>query len=209
MLEVVGVCAKYRKPVLTDVNLKASSGECIGLLGLNGSGKSTLLSCIAGIKKPSKGVIKVDGRIGFVTQENALIEELNAIDNISMWTSLSKKQIIEKLDDPILSILKVKDFYSVRVKDMSGGMKKRLSLTSVLITNPDILLLDEPLAALDIPAKKDILRIIDSFTKNGGIVVVSSHEEEMFSHCSSVYLLSKGRANKLSKDISVYEALNA
>ena len=209
MVEVNSVSAKYRKTVLTDVNLKANEGECIGLLGLNGSGKSTLLSCIAGIKKPHSGSIRAEGKVGFVTQENELIDELNAIDNIMMWTSMKRGEILKELEGPELSILKVKDFANVKVKNMSGGMKKRVALTSILITKPDILLLDEPLAALDIPAKKDILKIIDSFTSNGGTVIVASHEEEMFAHCSTVYYLDKGKATLLPKDASISEVINA
>lgn len=209
MVEVNSVSAKYRKTVLTDVNLKADKGECIGLLGLNGSGKSTLLSCIAGIKKPHSGSIRTEGKVGFVTQENALIDELNAIDNIMMWSSMKRGEILKELEGPELSILKVKDFANVKVKNMSGGMKKRVALTSILITKPDILLLDEPLAALDIPAKKDILKIIDSFTSNGGTVIVASHEEEMFAHCSAVYYLDKGKAVLLPKDASIEEVINA
>jgi len=208
MVEVKGVCARYRKTVLDNVDLTASSGECIGLLGLNGSGKSTLLSCIAGIKKPQKGSIKIDGKAGFVTQENALIDELNAIDNIMMWTPLKRVEIEKALESPELSILKVKDFAKVKVKNMSGGMKKRVALTSVLITKPDVLLLDEPLAALDIPAKKDIIRIIDQFTSSGGTVIVASHDEELLSHCSSVYYLDKGKAKLLHSDAVIDEVIN-
>ena len=84
MITIENVSVKYKKTVLNDVNIKASKGECIGLLGLNGSGKSTLLSAIAGIKKPASGKITTEGKIGFVTQENALIDELTAYDNILM-----------------------------------------------------------------------------------------------------------------------------
>ena len=66
------VSLKYKKTVLTDVNITAGKGEVIGLLGLNGSGKSTLLTAIAGLRKPASGNIKVNGKPGFVTQENAL-----------------------------------------------------------------------------------------------------------------------------------------
>ena len=122
---------------------------------------------------------------------------------------MKRGEILKELEGPELSILKVKDFANVKVKNMSGGMKKRVALTSILITKPDILLLDEPLAALDIPAKKDILKIIDSFTSNGGTVIVASHEEEMFAHCSTVYYLDKGKATLLPKDASISEVINA
>jgi len=208
MITIENVSVKYKKTVLNDVNIKASKGECIGLLGLNGSGKSTLLSAIAGIKKPASGKITTEGKIGFVTQENALIDELTAYDNILMWTSMKKDDIMKALQGPELSILKVSDFINVKVRNMSGGMKKRLALASVIITGPDILLMDEPLAALDIPAKSDILKFIDAFKANGGIIFIASHEAEVFDHCDKVYHLKDGKLVQIDKSRSVAEVIN-
>ena len=208
MITIENVSVKYKKTVLNDVNIKASKGECIGLLGLNGSGKSTLLSAIAGIKKPASGKITTEGKIGCVTQENALIDELTAYDNILMWTSMKKDDIMKALQGPELSILKVSDFINVKVRNMSGGMKKRLALASVIITGPDILLMDEPLAALDIPAKSDILKFIDAFKANGGIIFIASHEAEVFDHCDKVYHLKDGKLVQIDKSRSVAEVIN-
>ena len=201
------VSLKYKKTVLTDVTITAQKGDVIGLLGLNGSGKSTLLSAIAGLRRTHSGTIKVDGKAGFVTQENALIDELTAMDNLKMWTPLSKAEILKALTDTELSILKVNEFIDLKVKRMSGGMKKRLAIASVLLSKPDILLLDEPLAALDIPAKNDIIKSIDSFRAKGGTVFIASHSEEMFKHCSKIYLLKDGVSTLLPSGISPAEAL--
>ncbi len=201
------VSLKYKKTVLTDVTITAEKGDVIGLLGLNGSGKSTLLSAIAGLRRTSSGTIKVLGKAGFVTQENALIDELTAMDNLKMWTSLSKAEILKELTDTELSILKVNDFIDLKVRRMSGGMKKRLAIASVLLSKPDILLMDEPLAALDIPAKNDIIKFIDSFRAKGGTVFIASHSEELFKHCSKIYLLKNGAATLLPAGISPAEAL--
>lgn len=209
MIKIENVSVKYNKTVLTDVSIQASKGECIGLLGLNGSGKSTLLSAIAGIKRPASGKITTEGKIGFVTQENALIDELTAYDNILMWTSMKKDAIMKALQGPELSILKVSDFINVKVRNMSGGMKKRLALASVIITGPDILLMDEPLAALDIPAKSDILKFIDAFKANGGIIFIASHEAEVFDHCDKIYHLKDGKLVLTDKSKSVTEVINA
>ena len=209
MITIDNVSVKYKKTVLTEVNIQAQKGECIGLLGLNGSGKSTLLSAIAGIKKPSSGKITTEGKIGFVTQENALIDELTAYDNILMWTSMKKDDIMKALQGPELSILKVSDFINVKVRNMSGGMKKRLALASVIITGPDILLMDEPLAALDIPAKSDILKFIDAFKANGGIIFIASHEAEVFGHCDKVYHLKDGKLVQIDRSRPVAEVINA
>lgn len=201
------VSLKYKKTVLTDVTITAEKGDVIGLLGLNGSGKSTLLSAIAGLRRTSSGTIKVSGKAGFVTQENALIDELTAMDNLKMWTPLSRAEILKELTETELSILKVNDFIDLKVKRMSGGMKKRLAIASVLLSKPDILLLDEPLAALDIPAKNDIIKFIDSFRAKGGTVFIASHSEELFKHCSKIYLLKNGASSLLPAGISPAEAL--
>jgi ABC-2 type transport system ATP-binding protein len=207
IVTVEKVSLKYKKAVLTDVSINAEKGEVIGLLGLNGSGKSTLLSAIAGLRKPSSGSIKVNGKAGFVTQENALIDELTAMDNLKMWTPLSKQDILKELTETELSILKVNEFIDLKVKRMSGGMKKRLAIASVLLSKPDILLMDEPLAALDIPAKNDIINFIDSFRSKGGTVFIASHSEELFKHCSKIYLLKNGVSSLLPAGISPAEAL--
>ena len=207
IVTVEKVSLKYKKAVLTDVSISAEKGEVIGLLGLNGSGKSTLLSAIAGLRKPSSGSIKVNGKTGFVTQENALIDELTAMDNLKMWTPLSRQDIIKELTETELSILKVNDFIDLKVKRMSGGMKKRLAIASVLLAKPDILLMDEPLAALDIPAKNDIINFIDSFRSKGGTVFIASHSEELFKHCSKIYLLKNGVSSLMPAGISPAEAL--
>ena len=208
IVTVENVSLKYKKTVLTNVSISAKKGEAVGLLGLNGSGKSTLLSAIAGLRKPASGTIKVNGKAGFVTQENALIDELTAMDNLKMWTPLSRQEILKELTETELSILKVSDFIDLKVKRMSGGMKKRLAIASVLLAKPDILLLDEPLAALDIPAKNDIINFIDSFRAKGGTVFIASHSEELFKHCSKIYLLKKGVSSLLPDGISPAEALN-
>jgi len=208
MVDISNVSLNYKKTVLTDVNIHAEGGECVGLLGLNGSGKSTLLSAIAGIKKPASGTVSCEGKIGFVTQENALIDELSALDNLRMWTPLGKEEIKKALTGDDVSALKVSEFVDVKVKNMSGGMKKRLALTSVLMEKPDILLLDEPLAGLDIPAKTDILNVIDSYRKGGGIVFVASHAEEVFAHCDKIFVLKNGKCSPLPEGVSVVKAIN-
>ena len=208
VVSVDNVSLKYKKAFLDNVTISAAKCEVVGLLGLNGSGKSTLLSAVAGLRKPASGTIKVTGKAGFVTQENALIDELTAMDNLKMWTPLSKQEILKELTETELSILKVSDFINLKVKRMSGGMKKRLAIASVLLAKPDILLMDEPLAALDIPAKNDIINFIDSFRAKGGTVFIASHSEEMFKHCSKIYLLKKGQAVLLPPGTSPAEALN-
>lgn len=205
MLEIKDITVQYKKKnILSHVSFSAGFGECIGLLGINGSGKSTLLSAIAGSINISGGELTCAGisasedmknyrkNIGYVTQENPLIPELTALDNIRLWTSLSKNEIETLLQEPPLSMLNVSDFLHTTVSKLSGGMKKRLNLISVLIANPKVLLLDEPFAALDLIAKHDILDYIRYFVASGGLVVIASHEESIFDFCNKVYLIDNG-----------------
>ena len=207
-LEVQSLTKSFGSLVLfEDISFSIAEGQKVGLIAKNGTGKSTLLSAISGLRKPASGSIKVTGKAGFVTQENALIDELTAMDNLKMWTPLSKQDILKELTETELSILKVNEFIDLKVKRMSGGMKKRLVIASVLLAKPDILLMDEPLAALDIPAKNDIINFIDSFKSKGGTVFIASHSEELFKHCSKIYLLKNGVSSLLPSGISPAEAL--
>ncbi|MBQ9872066.1 MAG: ABC transporter ATP-binding protein [Eubacterium sp.] len=223
MLELEHVLLKYRKKeILRDVTFSAKPGQAIGLLGLNGSGKSTILSAIAGAKSVSGGTIRLEGKtyhddpklfqrsIGYVTQENALIDELSAMDNIRLWTPLDKAAIYDTLTNTNLSILGVHTFLEVPVRSMSGGMKKRLSIATVLINKPHILLLDEPLAALDIVAKESIRDYIFSFRSNGGILLIASHDEKLFEFCDEVWLLHDHQCTSLRDypaDVSISDLL--
>lgn len=193
MFEINNLSKSYGdKTVLHNVSLKAFPGDAVGILGVNGSGKSTLLSCIAKTCSGLSGENSSHAGTAYVPQENPLFDELNAIDNIKMWTKLSRKQITESLAKPALADMGILDFANKPVRQMSGGMKKRVSIAIALINEPDILLLDEPLAALDLPAKEDVLRIMKRFTDQKHIIIVASHDKEIFDFCNTVYLLKDG-----------------
>lgn len=199
MFNIENITKSYgKKKVLDGISLSANKSEAIGILGINGSGKSTLLNEIAKLYSNSKEV-----KLGYLPQENPLFDELKPIDNIRLWTSHSKSEIFDMLNETPLMEMGITEFLDTPVGKMSGGMKKRVSLASVLINNPDVLLLDEPFAALDLLAKKEILFFIESFKKRGGIVVIASHEEEIFDICDKVYLIKAGKlfdTEKLKED---------
>ena len=145
MFQIEHISKSYgKKQVLNDVSFPVPEGCAIGILGVNGSGKSTLLSCIA-----KKYAGTPDVRIGYVPQENPLYDELKPVDNLRMWTNKRKSEILQALQAPPLAQLGSQTFLDTPVKNMSGGMKKRLSLACALLDAPQILLMDEPFAALD------------------------------------------------------------
>ena len=208
MLKIDKLSLSYKnKKVINEASLDVDYGTIIGLLGANGSGKSTLLSAIAGVKKPDSGDVLLDDlslsqnpsayrkNFGYVTQENPLIPELTAVDNLKIWTPMNTAQIKQTLSSLPLSRLGVSAFADVKVKSMSGGMKKRLALTSILMNKPMVLLMDEPFSALDMVARHDILEYVISFKQAGGIVILASHEESALKACDKVYLIDSGNVS--------------
>lgn len=194
-----------KKRVLTDINLTAHSGECIGLLGANGCGKSTLLSIVAGIQSPDSGSIHIydsptnkeqtqynTSQIGYVPQECPLINELNALDNLKLWYCDSPLSLNEELEHGFLAMLGIPDFLKIPVKNMSGGMKKRLSIGCAVAKNPHILLLDEPGAALDLICKERIEVYLKNFRKQGNTILLATHEEREIDLCDRLYILKDG-----------------
>lgn len=185
MIQIEHISKSYgKKEVLRDISFSIADGQAVGILGINGSGKSTLLSCIVKQYADNPEI-----KLGYVPQENPLFDELKPVDNIRMWTKYKKDEIIGLLSTPPLSGLGIQNFLDVPVKNMSGGMKKRVSLACALINNPKLLLMDEPFAALDLPAKQDIMQFMRYYLNLGNSILIASHEEDVFRFCNQVYLL--------------------
>lgn len=196
----------YRRgkhPVLRDVSFTAESGQCIGILGANGCGKSTLLSILAGVQPPDSGTLfwndtslsdssKNHDIIGYVPQENPLIEELSAFDNLRLWYCDSTLDLETALRDGVLAMLGIPDFLKTRVSQMSGGMKKRLSIGCAIADDPCILLLDEPGAALDLVCKERISVYLNECKSQGKIILLTTHEEREIELCDKIYILKNG-----------------
>lgn len=203
--EIKGIKKTYgykRKVILEDISLTAHGGECIGILGTNGCGKSTLLSILAGIRSANSGTftthyeetIKSSSKpaIGYVPQENPLMEELTALDNLRLWYSNSPLDLQEELEHGTLQLLGIPNFLHTRVSQMSGGMKKRLNIGCAIASDPQILLLDEPGAALDLPCKEQINQYLQSYKEQGNLIFIATHEEPEIALCDRLFLLKDG-----------------
>lgn len=203
-LEIHDIRKKYgKKTVLDGISLSAEAGSCVGILGGNGCGKSTLLSIIAGLSRADSGSItaaKDSGRAvtGYVPQGTPLMEELSALDNLRLW--YSRDALKRELESGVLKMLGIDTFLKVPVRKMSMGMKKRLSIGCAVYGNPDILLLDEPTAALDIVCKESIYAYIDDFRKKGGIVLFVTHDVHEFELCDICYVMKDGRLSEYTYD---------
>lgn len=148
------------QPILSEVNFGIQQGEFLSIVGPSGCGKSTLLRMIAGLEQPTQGSINInrdvinDQQIAFVFQEANLLPWLSAFDNVALPFRITKKNIDAKLVAETLRLVGIQeqDFKKLP-KQLSGGMKMRVSIARALVLRPKILLLDEPFAALD-----DLLR---------------------------------------------------
>lgn len=219
MIEIKNITKKYGKhTVLDNISFKINKGECIGIVGSNGSGKTTLLSIISGINKTNTGEILCDGDlisksskmiaryISYVPQENPLINELSAYDNLRLWYKGKKIELQNELNNGILHTLGIDEFSHKTVSKLSGGMKKRLSIGIALLEKPELLIMDEPSAALDLSAKFQIKEYMKHYTKkeNGSIIVVS-HDHNELSVCDKLYLLKEGKLSLIPPTLTEEE----
>lgn len=207
-----------RKQVLRDVELTAESGSCIGILGANGSGKSTMLSILAGVQNADGGQFLCDGAdllkdprqrsrlVGYVPQGTPLIEELSARDNLLLW--YDRQQLRRSLEDGVLKLLGIDEFLKVTVSKMSGGMKKRLSIGCAMATQPPILLLDEPTAALDLGCKQRIAAWLRQYKSQGGILLLTTHDAMEMALCDRWYIIKDGVLVPFAYDGDVDKLVN-
>ena len=169
-IRVEGIVSSYgKKQVLKQVSFGAEAGTCTALVGVNGCGKSTLLKILAGLRNPRQGSISFEGieltgrerkkqflsYVGYVPQESNLLPELTVKDNLLLWHQ-DRLALEYTLQNGFLHRLGLQDMLLLRAGNLSGGMKKRVSIGCAVAGNPPILLLDEPNAALDLPGKADI-----------------------------------------------------
>ena len=210
-IELKEITKRYgRKEVLRGVSFATESGRCVGILGGNGSGKSTLLSILAGTRKRDGGAFLYDGvdlfarprerakLVGYVPQGTPLLEELTALDNLRLW--YDRVTLERELSSGALGMLGVGDFLKVTVGKLSGGMKKRLSIGCAIAGHPPILLLDEPMSALDLVCKQNILRFLQAHKAAGGILLLVTHDLPDLALCDELYVLKEGRAQPVAFD---------
>ena len=202
-LQVENIQKRYgRKRVLTGVSLEAARGDCVGILGTNGTGKSTLLRILAGVLKANAGRCLWQGKdllknaslrsetVAYVPQGTPLIEELSALDNLRLWY---EPQALERaLEEGVLRQLGIHEFLKTGASRLSGGMRKRLCIGCAIARSPDVLLLDEPTAALDLVCKERILDYFESFRRGGGLLLMATHDQWEIELCSRLLLLHGG-----------------
>jgi ABC-2 type transport system ATP-binding protein len=207
--------------VLKGISIQGNAGQCIGIVGTNGSGKSTLLSIIAGIRKADSGTIEICGKdiskkpryateyIGYIPQENPVFPDLSVKDNLMLWYSDSKVTYEQAVSGGVIEMLGLTPILSQKVKTLSGGMRKRLSVAMAVANDPPVIILDEPSAALDLPTKLLIRDYLKSYVTRGGTVILATHDEEELSICNVLYVLVDGVLHNVPTTLRGDELLKA
>ena len=207
------------KVVLDNINLDIRRGEFVTLLGPSGCGKTTLLRMIAGFLQPDAGVIMLEGcdisgtpphlrPLNTVFQRYALFPHLNVYDNIAFGLKLNKvdKAEIEKRVRKALKMVSMTDYEDRDVNSLSGGQQQRVAIARAIVNRPKVLLLDEPLAALDLKMRKDMQMELKEMHEALGItfIYVTHDQEEALTLSDTVVVMSEGKIQQIGTPIDIY-----
>lgn len=205
-IEISHVTKKYSNGVLTldDISFCVGSGV-FGLLGHNGAGKTTLMKALVTVLSPSTGTIRVCGfdsrkqgnevreRIGYLPQELAMYPSLSVFDFVNYMAEL-KGIHDKKVVNEVLEQVEMLEFSKRKIKQLSGGMKRRVGIAQALIGNPQILVVDEPTAGLDPEERVRFRGLLSRYAREGRTVLLSTHiVEDVHQLCEEIAVLRKGR----------------
>lgn len=232
LLEVHGLKKVYTSrfggqsvQALSNVNFSVEQGEYVAIMGESGSGKTTLLNILAALDRPTEGEVLLEGRsmseireselaayrrenLGFVFQDFNLLDTFSIRDNIFLPLVLSGKryeQMNEKLA-PIARKLGIEDILSKYPYEVSGGQKQRAAVARALITQPKIVLADEPTGALDSRTSRDVLNFLKQLNDEGNTIVMITHDNSIAMEARRVVRIADGKIT-FDGDVKDYAAI--
>lgn len=226
LIDLKNITVKYGEDViLNNLNLCINEKEFITLLGPSGCGKTTTLRCIAGFVEPNSGEIVFEGRVindipphkrkvNTIFQRYALFSHLNVFENVAFGPELQKmsKPEIRKTVAEMLELVNLKGFEKRSINSLSGGQQQRVAIARALANKPHVLLLDEPLGALDLKLRKDMQKELKAIQKRLGItfIYVTHDQEEALSMSDRVVVMDKGKIQQIGTPEDIYnEPVNA
>ncbi|WP_303973680.1 ABC transporter ATP-binding protein [Streptococcus merionis] len=204
--------SKAEVRALQDVHFQVEKGEFIAIMGESGSGKTTLLNILATLDSPTKGAVILNGQdlthikeadmadfrlnnLGFVFQDFNLLDTLNVKDNIFLplvLNDLPVKEMEARLPD-LADQLGISSLLNQRPYELSGGQQQRVAIARALITKPQLVLADEPTAALDYRNSEDLMRIFEDINRQGQTILMVTHSPMAASHAGRVLFIKDGR----------------
>ena len=231
LIELKGVCKNFGETqVLHDVDLYIRKCEFITLLGPSGCGKTTLLRIIGGFEMPTSGEVLFEGRdmtgippyrrrINTVFQKYALFNHLNVFDNIAFGLNLKtpeqmgvktkkeKKAEIERRVSRMLKLVKMEGYEKRSTNALSGGQQQRIAIARALVNEPEVLLLDEPLGALDLKLRKEMQLELKAMQQQLGItfIYVTHDQEEALTMSDTIAVMNGGRIQQIGDPKRIYD----
>jgi ABC-2 type transport system ATP-binding protein len=209
MLNVAQLSKSYGDRRAVDgISFAVADGETVGLLGPNGAGKTTVIAMISGIARPDAGQVSVGGvsvtqdanalkrRVGLVPQDLALYDELSAWANLQLFGGLYGlgADLLHTRAEDALALVGLADRRAERVRNFSGGMKRRLNIAGALLHDPDLILLDEPTVGVDPQSRNAIFDNLEALKRRGKTLLYTTHYmEEAERLCDRVLILDHGR----------------
>ena len=205
--------------VLKDINLYVRENEFLTLLGPSGCGKTTTLRIIGGFEKPTEGRVIFDGKditdippyerqINTVFQKYALFPHLNVYDNIAFGLKIKKlsKDIIKEKVEKMLRLVNLQGYEKRSIEQLSGGQQQRIAIARALVNEPKVLLLDEPLGALDLKLRKEMQIELKNMQQRVGItfIYVTHDQEEALTMSDTVVVMDKGIIQQIGSPIDIY-----
>lgn len=206
---IQNVTKEFKKQlVLNDISINFNMGKIYGIIGRNGSGKTVLMKCICGLLSTSSGTITVNGKvigkdidfpenIGFIIENPGFLQSYSGLKNLKYLASIKKK--ID--DDTIREFIKLVGLNpddKKAVGKYSLGMRQRLGIAQALMENPDIIILDEPMNALDNVGVDEIRSVILKMKEQGKLIIIASHiREDIEVLCDEVYEMNEGTIKKV------------
>ena len=207
------------QPILQDLQLQISDGEFVTLLGPSGCGKTTTLRIIGGFVKPDSGNVFFNEQpitalpphkrpVNTIFQRYALFPHLNVFENVAFGMRVQKKsnKEVQKTVSEMLRMVNLSGFEKRSVQTLSGGQQQRVAIARALANNPKVLLLDEPLAALDLKLRKDMQSELKSIQKSLGItfIYVTHDQEEALSMSDTVVVMDNGKIQQIGTPQDIY-----
>jgi len=200
------------------LTLEVKKGECFGLLGPNGAGKTTAVEILEGLVKPDCGTIRIFGqswgndngralreRFAVQLQETQFSERLSVLETVQLFRSFYK---FGKDPEEIIRLLELNEKQYVRVGHLSGGQKQRLAIACALVSNPEILFLDEPTTGLDPQARLKLWGLLEKFGSRGGTTLLTTHSMEEASRlCDRIAIMDHGKVIAINTPVALIESL--
>jgi ABC-2 type transport system ATP-binding protein len=215
-----GLVKRYDDVVaVAGLDLEVFAGECFGLLGPNGAGKTTTVEILEGLIRPDEGLVEILGerwgrqphrlreRLGIQLQETRLADKLTVSETVALFRSFYTRG---HDPDEVLRLVGLEEKARSWVRKLSGGQKQRLSLACALVSDPEVLFLDEPTTGLDPQSRRKIWEIVEGFKRSGKTVLLTTHYmEEAERLCDRVAIIDRGRVISQGSPAELIASLDA